>query len=181
MGVIHITNMGSHLVPDVQNRVQISAFGWPVHHFHVLIFGKSHSGSSPVWRSIILNYLRVIAKCAPCPRQEILPEHPSVNLLVYGALKPRLAHSCPGMKGAPYHDEWHHIAICCTQASIYLSPSGMRTRIQPSRRYSLKRDSSEKTQCFQWWRYQSIFKHQLGCRFDIMDSISSFFVFWHMQ
>ena len=25
------------------------------------------------------------------------------------------------------------------------------------------------------------FKHQLGCRFDILHSISSFFVFWHMQ
>ena len=30
--------------------------------------------------------------------------------------------------------------------------------------------------------WKSIFKHQLGCRFDILDSISSFFfVFWHMQ
>ena len=31
--------------------------------------------------------------------------------------------------------------------------------------------------------WKSIFKQQLGCRFDIMDSISSyfFFVFWHMQ
>ena len=28
--------------------------------------------------------------------------------------------------------------------------------------------------------WKSIFKHQLGCRFDILDSISSFFVFWHM-
>ena len=26
-----------------------------------------------------------------------------------------------------------------------------------------------------------IFKHQLGCRFDILDSISSFFLFWHIQ
>ena len=29
--------------------------------------------------------------------------------------------------------------------------------------------------------WKSIFKHQLGYRFDILDSISSFFVFWHMQ
>ena len=30
--------------------------------------------------------------------------------------------------------------------------------------------------------WKSIFKHQLGCRFDILDNISSFFlVFWHMQ
>ena len=29
--------------------------------------------------------------------------------------------------------------------------------------------------------WKSTFKQQLGCRFDIMDSISSFFVFWHMQ
>ena len=28
---------------------------------------------------------------------------------------------------------------------------------------------------------KSIFKQQFGCRFDIMDSISSFYVFWHMQ
>ena len=28
---------------------------------------------------------------------------------------------------------------------------------------------------------KSIFKQQRGCRFDILDSISSFFVFWHMQ
>ena len=29
--------------------------------------------------------------------------------------------------------------------------------------------------------WKSNFKQQLGCRFDIMDSISSFFVFWHMH
>ena len=30
--------------------------------------------------------------------------------------------------------------------------------------------------------WKSIFKHQLGCRFDILDSISPLFlVFWHMQ
>ena len=29
--------------------------------------------------------------------------------------------------------------------------------------------------------WKSEFKQQLGCRFDIMDNISYFFVFWHMQ
>ena len=29
--------------------------------------------------------------------------------------------------------------------------------------------------------WKSNFKQQLGCRFDIMDNISYFFVFWHMQ
>ena len=29
--------------------------------------------------------------------------------------------------------------------------------------------------------WKSIFKPQLGCSFDKLDSISSFFVFWHMQ
>ena len=46
-------------------------------------------------------------------------------------------------------------SVCCTQASIYISPSCLRTRIGPSLRYSLKRDSSKKTQCLQWRRSQS--------------------------
>ena len=46
-------------------------------------------------------------------------------------------------------------SVCYTQASIYLSPSRLRTRIRPSLRYSLKQDSSEKTQYFHWWRSQS--------------------------
>ena len=29
--------------------------------------------------------------------------------------------------------------------------------------------------------WKSIFKHQLGCRLFILDSISSLFLFWHMQ
>ena len=46
---------------------------------------KSHGGPSLV-RSINFNQHKFIAKGAPCPRQDILPEHPSVNLLVYGTL-----------------------------------------------------------------------------------------------
>ena len=32
-----------------------------------------------------------------------------------------------------------------------------------------------------WHDNAQCFKQQLGCRFDIMDNISYFFVFWHMQ
>ena len=46
-------------------------------------------------------------------------------------------------------------SVCCTQASIYISPSRLRTKIRPLLRYSFKWDSSEKTQCLQWWRCQS--------------------------
>ena len=32
-----------------------------------------------------------------------------------------------------------------------------------------------------WIFCRGVFKQQLGCRFDIMDNKSYFFVFWHMQ
>ena len=93
--------MDSHLVPDMFNMVHIGAFGWPVHDLDSQIFEKSHSGPCLVWRSISLNQHKVIAKGAPCPRQDILSEHPSANLLVHGALSNDWLALAPEVKVAP--------------------------------------------------------------------------------
>ena len=41
--------------------------------------------------------------------------------------------------------------------------------------------NTETTTWSLWWDSNSNSKQQLGCRFDIMDYESYFFVFWHMQ
>ena len=56
--------LNGHLVPDILSGVHVKVFTWPVHDFHVLIFGKTHSGPYLVWR-IILNQHKIIVKGVP--------------------------------------------------------------------------------------------------------------------
>ena len=65
-------------------------------------------------------------------------------------------------------------SVCCTQASIYISHlhACELAGIRPSQWYSLKRDSSAKTQCLQWPRSQSRC-HCVHCRRRLLCSIGS--------
>ena len=115
------------------------------------------AGQSMTYTSLFSIKVIVEAGHSLYPGQDILPEPPSVNLPVHGGLNNDW-HALAAEVKAP-HTMMDCITLtsvcCCTQASIYLSPSRLRTRIRPSLRYSLKRDSSEKTQCLQWRRSQS--------------------------
>ena len=148
--IIHITNMDSRLVPDMLNMVHISDMAG--HDLHVLIFDKINSGRA------------LCGGASSWTSTKILPRPPSENLLVYG---PSIMTSTvlPPQRKAPHTIMYGATlpSVCFAQASIFLSPSRLRTRIGPWLRYSLKRDSSKKTQCLQW-RWSQSWCRRAHCR-----------------
>ena len=125
--VINITKMDSHLVPDMLKR------------------------SVPSAGNIILNQLKFIAKVSlSLPGQEILPEHPPLNLLVRGGPQQWPTRACPRSERCP--TPWWttlHCHLFVAHKHRYISPSHLRTRIRSSLQYSLKRDQP---QYIQWRR-----------------------------
>ena len=138
-GVINITNMGKYLIPKILNRVHIRAFGWPVHDPWC---GALSWTSTKLLRNVSL--VQGKGFCLSTPRWTCWFKGSSTMTSSLLPLKWKAPNTVMGDTTLP--------SVFCTQVSINLSPSRVRTRIWPSLRYRLKRDSSEKTQYLQWRR-----------------------------